>query len=112
MYAATTPTLLHDAPERLPIIQSRADRVVGASERARMRATAAVKNDPTTTPDRSRTRTSIRRLAESATPKTRRMDVAAPENATRGSTQEVSATHPSARARSAPAAAPPEIPRM
>ena len=50
-----------------------ADRTALASERERMKAMMAVKNEPTTTPARRRTRTSSRLSADAATPNTRRM---------------------------------------
>ena len=108
----TITTVVQSEPARLPIIQRTALRTVRASEIESTKEMQAAKNAPTTTPARSRTRTSTRLSAVAATLSTRTIASRAPAKAAAGSAQESEAVRPIAIARTAPVAAPPEIPRM
>ena len=108
----TIPTVRQSEPARLPIIQRTALRTVRASEIESTNAMQAVKKAPTTTPARSRTRTSTPPSAVAATLNTRTIANRAPAKAATGSAQENEAARPKASATTAPVAAPPEIPRM
>ena len=112
VYSVTIHTVRQSEPARLPIIQRTALRTVRASEIESTKDIQAVKKAPTTTPARSRTRTSTRWSAVAATLSTRTIASRAPVKAAAGSAQENEAARPIARARTAPVAAPPEIPRM
>ena len=78
----------------------------------RTKATIAPQNAATTTPASSRTLTSITVLDAVATPKTSKSARTAPAKAARGTAHSWLTAQPTVKARTAPKAAPPEMPNM